>query len=168
MNYAVRPMVSDDLSQVAQIEKESFPQPLSAQYFQRELVVNSIARYIVASEDDTILGYAGVWLIVGEIHIITIAVRPDRRRRGVGELLLIAVFDLALEHKARLITLEVRNSNTPARAMYQKYGFADVGIRRGSYMETGEDAVLMSAENIDSDAFQSHFQRLKQDYQAPH
>jgi [ribosomal protein S18]-alanine N-acetyltransferase len=155
-------MVLEDLPQVLEIESTSFPQPWSWGLFQQELEFNQIANYLVVCQWDTVLGYVGVWLIVGEIHITTIAVRPTHRRKGIGERLLIAVIALALDHKAQVITLEVRESNLEARAMYKKYGFVEVGLRRHYYSETGEDAILMSLENINTAAFQENFQKLKQ------
>lgn len=161
MNCTVRPMALDDLPQVIEIEQKSFPRPWSGDYFWHELTVNQIARYLVVCQGVVVLGYIGLWLIVGEIHITTIAVRQSHRRRGLGELLLIAAIELALEHKARFITMEVRQSNLAARAMYGKYGFAEVGIRHRYYTETGEDAVIMSTEDIALASFQDNFHRRK-------
>jgi ribosomal-protein-alanine N-acetyltransferase len=161
MDWSVRRMVLEDLPQVLEIESSSFPNPLSADHFRHELTSNQIATYLVANQGNTVLGYVGVWLIVGEIHITTIAVQQDHRRKGIGELLMISVVNLALEHGAQLITLEVRESNLIARSLYRKYGFAEVGLRRRYYSETGEDAVIMSAENITSASFQDELQRLK-------
>jgi [ribosomal protein S18]-alanine N-acetyltransferase len=161
MDWSVRRMVLGDLPQVLEIEIASFPNPLSADHFRHELTANQIATYLVAYQGNTVLGYVGVWLIVGEIHITTIAVQQDHRRKGIGELLIISVVNLALEHGAQLITLEVRESNLIARALYRKYGFEEVGLRRRYYTETGEDAIIMSVENITSASFQDEFQRLK-------
>ena len=109
-----------------------------------------------------ITGFAGFWIMAGEAHIISIAVRELRRRQGIGELLLISVINLAVELNARTITLEVRVSNTIAQSLYSKYGFTQAGLRRHYYLEDGEDAVIMSTENITSAPFQAHFPRLKQ------
>jgi len=109
-----------------------------------------------------ITGFAGFWIMAGEAHIISIAVRELRRRQGIGELLLISVINLAVELNARIITLEVRASNTIAQSLYSKYGFTQAGLRRKYYIEDGEDAVIMSTENITSAPFQAHLQRLKQ------
>lgn len=161
MKCAVRPMTMADLSQVAEIDRESFPQPSPRDHFQRELTVNPIARYLVLCQNEIVIGYIGIWLIVGEIHITSIAVGQSHRRKGSGERLLVAAIDLALEHDAQLITLEVRKSNAAARGMYHKFGFIEVGVRPRYYTETGEDAVLMNAEDIAGELFQQNFQRLK-------
>ena len=109
-----------------------------------------------------ITGFAGFWIMAGEAHLTTIAVRKLRRRQGIGELLLISVINLATELNARIITLEVRASNTIAQGLYYRYGFTQAGIRHNYYIDNKEDAVIMSAENITSAPFQAHLQRLKQ------
>ena len=111
-----------------------------------------------------IFGFAGFWIMADEAHIVNIAVRETHRHRGIGELLLIATIDLAVKQKAHIITLEVRTSNTAARDLYGKYSFAQVGLRRGYYIDNKEDAILMSTENIASASFQTHLQQLKQSH----
>ena len=162
MNYTVRSMALDDLSQVTEIELKSFAQPWSEDYFRQELTVNPIARYLVARQGPAVLGYIGLWLIVGEVHITTIAVHENHRRKGIAELLLISAIESAFEHDAQSVTLEVRESNLTARSLYNKYSFAEVGLRHRYYTETSEDAVIMSTKNITSASFQGRFQRLKQ------
>jgi len=107
-------------------------------------------------------GFAGFWIMAEEAHITSIAVRESRRRQGIGELLLISVINLATELNTRIITLEVRASNTIAQSLYHKYGFTQTGLRHHYYIEDREDAVIMSTENITSAPFQAHLQRLKQ------
>ena len=109
-----------------------------------------------------IIGFAGFWIMANEAHISSIAVQKPYRYQGIGELLLISTIDLATELNARIITLEVRISNTTAQSLYQKYGFIQVGLRRGYYIDNNEDAVAMSATNIGSASFQAHLNRLKQ------
>jgi ribosomal-protein-alanine N-acetyltransferase len=109
-----------------------------------------------------ILGFAGFWMMAGEAHITNIAVREQHQRQGIGELLLISLIDLARELGARLMTLEVRASNTAAQSLYGKYGFIQVGVRRGYYTDNREDGVLMSIEDITSAPVQADLQRLRQ------
>ncbi len=109
-----------------------------------------------------ITSFAGFWIMAGEAHITSIAVRELHRRQGIGELLLISVINLAAELNARIITLEVRTSNTIAQGLYYKYDFTQAGLRRNYYVDNKEDAVIMSTENITSAPFQAHLQRLKQ------
>ena len=114
------------------------------------------------SGKEYIVGFTGFWIMVDEAHITNIAVRELHRHQGIGELLLISTIDLATELNARIITLEVRASNTAALDLYHKDGFTQTGLRRGYYTDNKEDAVLMSTENIASASFQAHLQRLKQ------
>ena len=111
-----------------------------------------------------IFGFAGFWKMADEAHIISLAVRQTHRRQGIGELLLIATLDMAAKLDTRIITLEVRVSNTAAVNLYGKYGFVQVGLRRGYYIDNKEDAILMSVENITSVSFQEHLQQLKHSY----
>jgi [ribosomal protein S18]-alanine N-acetyltransferase len=114
------------------------------------------------SGKEYIVGFVGFWIMAGEAHITNIAVRLSHRRQGIGELLLISAIDLATELNAHTITLEVRASNIAAQSLYQKYGFTQVGLRRGYYSDNREDGVLMSTENIHSAQFQAYLNQLKQ------
>lgn len=111
-----------------------------------------------------ILGFVAIWFMANEAHIANIAVREAYRQRGVGELLLISVIKLAIEHNARFITLEVRFTNKAAQALYKKYGFVEVGTRRAYYTDNREDALLMTADGITSAPFEENFLRLSQAY----
>jgi len=116
--------------------------------------------------DEVITGFAGFWVMADEAHITSIATRAVFQRQGIGELLLQSVIDLAAKLKARVVTLEVRVSNTVAQDLYAKYGFSQVGLRRGYYTDNREDALVMSTDNIDSAAFQARMRELKHAYQA--
>ncbi|HEY8691706.1 MAG TPA: ribosomal protein S18-alanine N-acetyltransferase [Chloroflexota bacterium] len=109
----------------------------------------------------TLYGYAGLWLMVDEAHITTIAVRPESRGKGLGELVLCGLVDTALEVSARIITLEVRVSNTVAQNLYLKYGFKQSGLRRRYYSDNNEDALIMTAENIHAPVFLNNYKLLK-------
>lgn len=114
------------------------------------------------SAREYIFGFAGLWLMAGEAHITNIAVREKHQRQGIGELLLISLIDLALELGAHLVTLEVRASNTAAQRLYAKYGFVQVGLRRGYYTDNREDGVLMTLEDVASTPVQANLQQLRQ------
>jgi ribosomal-protein-alanine N-acetyltransferase len=113
-----------------------------------------------------VMGFAGLWFIADEAHLANIAVRETYRQQGVGEQLLIASIKYAIEHDASFITLEVRASNGAARALYAKYGFVEVGIRKGYYTDNKEDAVLMTADRIRSVSFRENFLMMCQAYNA--
>ena len=114
------------------------------------------------SDKQYIVGFAGIWVLADEAHITNLAVRKRYQRQGIGELLLICTIDLAKALKASIITLEVRASNLAAQNLYRKYGFTQVGIRRGYYIDNREDGILMSTESITSTSFQAHLQQLKE------
>jgi ribosomal-protein-alanine N-acetyltransferase len=109
-----------------------------------------------------VVGFAGIWVLADEAHITNIATRKRFQRRGIGELLLFSIMDVAKELKADIMTLEVRASNTTAQKLYQKYGFTQVGLRRGYYTDNREDGILMSTESFSSASFQERLQQLKQ------
>ncbi|NJN16051.1 MAG: ribosomal protein S18-alanine N-acetyltransferase [Oscillochloris sp.] len=108
-----------------------------------------------------IVGYGGVWLTVDDAHITTIAVDPSHRSRGIGELLLNALIDHAYELHARMLTLEVRVSNTVAQRLYVKYGFQPGGTRPRYYTDNNEDALIMWTEAIDSAAYKAQLAELR-------
>jgi ribosomal-protein-alanine N-acetyltransferase len=109
-----------------------------------------------------IVGYGGLWLSVDEGHITTIAVAPEYRGRGIGELLLNGLVDQALIMNADILTLEVRVSNVVAQQLYLKYGFRPFGNRPRYYTDNGEDAMIMSTDPIRSTAYQERLQQLRE------
>jgi ribosomal-protein-alanine N-acetyltransferase len=211
--YLVRPMDLGDISEVMEIEKDSFPSMWPSTAFKREIQHNRLARYLVvveqtlqegqaqdvepapadaalppsplrmgrwltelrrlfgAEEDaeasprqDPVIGFVGVWLIVDEAHIVTVAVRDSYRRRGIGELLLIAAIEVALMNERDAVSLECRVSNDAAIALYHKYGFQRLGIRPRYYSDNREDAVIMTAERIGSAPYQTLFRQLRAEH----
>ena len=109
----------------------------------------------------SIIGFAGLWLMVDEAHITTIAVHPDYRGRGLGELELMSLIDIAYQIGAKWVTLEVRVSNYVAQSLYRKYGFREAGMRRRYYSDNQEDALIMWTEEISSPDYKARFQALK-------
>ena len=116
--------------------------------------VGGLVRRLLGSQAadtaERVLGTIGVWFMMGEGHIVTVAVDPEYRRLGIGELLLIAGLEAALEAQQETVTLEYRISNVAARAMYEKYGFTQVGVRARYYTDNQEDAVLMTTPPLRS------------------
>ena len=112
--------------------------------------------------EEKIVGLAGFWIMAGEAHVTSIAVRQTYQRCGIGEALMIFLTELAKKLDARILTLEVRASNIAAQNLYSKYGFTRVGLRRGYYTDNREDAILMSTEEITSASFQARIYQLKQ------
>jgi ribosomal-protein-alanine N-acetyltransferase len=142
-------MTVDDLPAVHVIEGESFGTPWPAHAYRQELENNRLAHYIVARWGGEIVGFAGIWLLVDEAHVTTFATRRAWRRQGIGERLLLALLDLAIARGAHEATLEVRPSNAPARRLYEKYGFKNVGVRTRYYSDNNEDALIMTTDSLD-------------------
>lgn len=152
--YFLRPMRLPDLAVIRAIDQLSFPTPTKNSVFQYELSHNELAHYQVLCAAGVIVGYAGFWLMGDECHISTIAAHPDWRGQGLGELLLLNMLFMANEQAAQMVTLEVRQSNVTAQALYHKYQFAIVGGRRRYYKDTGEDALIMTREPMDGRYYQ--------------
>jgi ribosomal-protein-alanine N-acetyltransferase len=161
LKLRIEPMTLEDLPEVHAIEHASFSTPWPDDAYRSELRTNRLASYLVARADDAIIAFAGTWLLVDEAHIVTFAVHPDWRRRGVGERLLIALLDAALARGAREATLEVRLSNVAARRLYEKYGFRPVGLRPRYYTDNGEDALIMTTEPLAGPDMRDRLERLR-------
>ncbi|MDP9364358.1 MAG: ribosomal protein S18-alanine N-acetyltransferase [Chloroflexota bacterium] len=110
---------------------------------------------------EPILGFAGMWVLYDEAHITTIGVEPGERGKGLGELLLVAMFDEAIRRGATWLTLEVRVSNEPAQALYRKYGFAVQGTRKRYYSDNNEDAHVMWSRSLQDPAYRSELAELR-------
>ncbi|MEB3299905.1 MAG: ribosomal protein S18-alanine N-acetyltransferase [Candidatus Sericytochromatia bacterium] len=156
----IRPMAHADIPALLPIEARCFGDHWTVQSFRDELD-QACSTYVVVEIDGEIVGYAGFWLILEEAHITTVAVHPDHQGQGLGEQLLVALIDAALEREARWMTLEVRVSNTGAQALYRKYGFESLGRRRGYYQNDGEDALVMWTEHMGSPEYQERLARLR-------
>lgn len=110
-----------------------------------------------------LLGFAGIWLMVDEAHLVTIAVAPGQRSKGLGELLLVSMIDLSCIRGAARMTLEVRVSNHVAQSLYRKYGFKNEGVRRRYYSDNNEDALIMTTDVLTSARYQQTYQVLKRE-----
>ena len=152
----------DDISAALEVERGAFSGNWPATAFERELTHNGAARYVVLENRDGLglLGFAGLWLMVDEAHIVTVAVRPEERGKGLGKLLVHALVEVAAGHAMAVATLECRESNTVARKLYGDYGFYEVGMRKKYYSDNHEDAVIMTTEELDSEAYRARWARL--------
>lgn len=111
-----------------------------------------------------LIGMAGFWLMAGEVHIITIAVRNAFRKQGIGARMLIHVIDEAINLNANVVTLEVRISNNTAQQLYKKFGFKAAGIRHKYYTDNNENALIMTTDEITQPGFIAYFNFLKEDH----
>ena len=110
----------------------------------------------------SIVGFAGMWILFHEAHITTIGVLPERRGRGLGELMLVDLFAEAERRRAEWLTLEVRVSNDQAQRLYTKYGFHSQGVRRRYYSDNNEDAYIMWSESMHNPAYLARVQELRE------
>jgi ribosomal-protein-alanine N-acetyltransferase len=115
----------------------------------------------VSGPPSATIGFAGLWLMVDEAHITTIALHPRYRGRGLGELMLSSLIQIAYSISARSMTLEVRVTNSVAQNLYRKYGFQEAGVRRRYYSDNNEDALIMWTEPIHSAPFIERFEGLR-------
>lgn len=134
-----------DLAAVLRLERVCFPSAWTPESYLRELR-NPNAYYIVARRDGEVIGYAGMWVIMDEAHVSTLAVHPDLRRRGLGEAMMRHLMEVAVTRQASRMTLEVREHNEIALALYRKLGFESRGLLPHYYGDTGENAYLMSKD----------------------
>lgn len=147
------PMRRRDLRSVLRIEGQVYPRPWTFTLYMSELNMRSSRHYVVARVDGHIVGYAGLLFTADEAHVTTIAVDPAQQRRFVGTRLLLHQAAVARARRARHLTLEVRASNEPAKALYERFGFQAAGIRKNYYSEVNEDAIVMWAYDIDTDDY---------------
>jgi ribosomal-protein-alanine N-acetyltransferase len=110
----------------------------------------------------SVVGYCGFWMAADEVHMSTIAVDPTYREQGIGQLLLVAAIEQAVELGANIISLEVRVSNVAAQNLYRKYGFEIVGRRRRYYSDNREDALIMTVDHIAAAPYQRRFDKLRE------
>lgn len=139
----IRPMTIQDCEQVAQIEAASFSVPWSLRAF-TETVEKENFRYFVAEESGEILGYCGFLFVLDEAEIPNVCVKASARCRGIGKQMMTVLIEEAKKLGMAMLYLEVRESNAPARALYQSLGFEENGIRKNFYEHPVEHAVLMS------------------------
>lgn len=138
-----RIMELKDVDAVWEIEKLSFKTPWAREAFIEEIKAKDRTRYVVAELGDTVVGYGGMWLIIDEAHITNIAVHPDYRGQKIGKRIVEEMIAVASNEGITSLTLEVRVSNAPAIKLYKDLDFKEVAIRKGYYVDTGEDALIM-------------------------
>lgn len=156
---SIRPMDPEDIPAVAALEGRVFADPWSENAFREELATAS-RHYLVAEEGSAILGYGGLLVVDDDAHIVTLAVEPGARGRGLGTRLMVRLAEEALRAGAAHLTLEVRVSNQPAQSLYRRFGFETVGLRRHYYRD--EDALIMWALDIDSEGYQRRLAEIRE------
>ena len=141
----IEKMNSAHVPQIAQLEKLCFSDPWSENSIASELD-NRLSCWLVALEGDKVVGYVGSQTVIDASDMMNIAVHPDFRRRGIAENLINGLINALGEKGSRALSLEVRASNGPAIALYEKLGFAQVGLRKNYYRNPREDALILRKE----------------------
>ncbi len=133
------------LPQLMEIEREAYPEPWTVGMF-REEMRSRRSHFYLAFAAQRLVGYSGFWLVLDEAHITSLTVAREFRGCGYGREQLMHLLSVGEERGVRAFTLEVRESNEPARGLYESVGFRAVGLRKGYYSTTQEDAVVMLKE----------------------
>ncbi|HEX3793124.1 MAG TPA: ribosomal protein S18-alanine N-acetyltransferase [Acidimicrobiales bacterium] len=149
-----------DLRHVLPLEARLFPEPWSTAVFNSELALRQGRHYRAAWDGETLAGYIGLMLVDDEAHITTIATAPEYQRQGVATTLLVDAIRTLVPGGVKHLSLEVAANNEPAQALYRRFGFAPVGVRKGYYPVTGEDALVMWAYDIDTPEYAERLRSL--------
>lgn len=154
--FPITPMLPADIAEVIALEQAAYGSHWSARNYEHELGYNHLAHYYVMRPalEPTIIGHGGFWLMADEIHIITVAVRPAWRGRGLGEWLLLHLLEQGRQLGAVVATLEVRAANIVAINLYAKFGFREVG-RRSRYYSNHEDALILTTPEFTAPGYQA-------------
>ena len=148
----ITPLRRRHIGDVMAIERQVFPKPWSASLFEGELG-RSGRTYVVARVGARLVGYAGVLLMADDGHVATIAVDPSWQGQQIATRLMVELMHQALALGAEQITLEVRVTNVRAQRIYQRFGFAPAGARKGYYADNGEDALVMWVHDVRGNEF---------------
>ena len=141
----IRQMTRAHVPQVAELEKICFADPWSEKSVASELE-NPLSCWLVALEGGTVAGYVGSQTVLGETDMMNVAVHPEFRRQGIAEALILVLIEDLKARQSHCLTLEVRDSNASALALYEKLGFLEVGRRKNYYRNPREDALILQKE----------------------
>ena len=155
------PLRRRHLRPVVRIEEDAYLRPWSASLFLSEISQRSSRRYTVAVVGPMVMGYCGLMVVGDEGHVTTLTVDPRWQQRGIGTLLLLDLARAAPRLEVHHLTLEVRVGNSPAQVIYRRFGFAPAGVRKNYYPETGEDAIVMWARDIDTPLYADRLSRIE-------
>jgi ribosomal-protein-alanine N-acetyltransferase len=160
MDLRIEKLRRRDLRHLLPIELVVFPEPWSVGVFNSELALRHGRLYRAAWYGDDMAGYIGFMMVDHEAHITTIATAPAFQRRGVASSLLIDGIHTLVPTGVQHLSLEVAASNERAQALYRRFGFAPVGVRKNYYPVTGEDALVMWAYDIDTPEYAERLEHL--------
>lgn len=160
IDVVLAPMRRRHLRSVLRIEDQVYPRPWTSGLFLSELAQRDHRTYLVAKVAGRVVGYGGAMYVLPDAHITTIAVDPQHQRAAIGTRLLVGLCRDARSRGATALTLEVRVSNAAAQAMYRRFGFAPAGARKAYYADTGEDALVMWAHDIDHAGYAARLEAI--------
>ena len=160
LEVVLTPMRRRHLRSVLRIEEIAPPRPWSMGLFLSELAYGPSRLWYVAKVGSTVVGYAGLMLVEEDGHITNVAAGPAWERHPIRTRLVHALAVAARERGAKHLTLEVRVSNVAAQRLYQAFGFAPAGVRKGYYVETNEDAIIMWATDVDTPEYEARLAAL--------
>ena len=143
MEFRIVDVRAEHIRQIEEIERDCFSRPWTAEQLKSQMR-DEQHEFIAAVDSSRVFGYVGLMYVLDEGYISNVAVHPDARRQGIGDALIDALAAKAAELELAFLTLEVRESNAPAIALYAKHGFHPVGKRKNYYDAPKEDAVLMT------------------------
>jgi len=144
-----RPDAHEDLTAIVEIERASFANPWTREMFEQELLHPDVSHtFVIRTPPVRVAGYCVLWMVLDEVHINNLAVRPDDRQRGIGRALLRAALAEAATLGGRRATLEVRESNTAALRLYGGFGFRVTGVRPGYYSNPVENALVLWLDSL--------------------
>jgi ribosomal-protein-alanine N-acetyltransferase len=161
VEVSIVPMRRRHLRSVLRIETQVYPRPWTLSLFLSELNLRATRSYVVARIESQVVGYGGIMLSLDDAHVTTLAVDPVWQRHQVGQRLLGVLVREAIARKAVNLTLEVRVGNLPAQGLYQKFGLGPAGIRKGYYVESGEDALVMWVHDINEPSYAARLDRIE-------
>lgn len=156
------PMKRRHLRQVLRIESQVYPRPWSSTLFLQEIAHRHDRVYLVARLGGRVAGYGGLMTSGLEGHITNIAVDPSYQGRRLATLLMLDLMEAACDRGGKTVSLEVRKSNEVAQRLYEKFGFQPVGVRRGYYVETGEDAIVMWVDGVDTEEYEAKLDLIRE------
>ena len=156
-------MTKDDVEEVFHIEELVHPEHhWSKESFYNEIANNLAYYYCAKEETGKCIGFIGLWHIFEEAHITTLATHPEYRNIQLAQALMVKAIEDCYKDMIKYITLEVRESNTPAISLYEKFLFESIGMRKNYYQDNGENAIIMFTQNIWYDKFKNNFNCIKE------
>lgn len=154
----IRPLSPEDIDSLVAMESANQPRPWSENVFNDELIADSRI-YLGVVDGESLYGFGGMIISGDEAHITNLLVAPDQRRKGLARRLMVGLIDAALDQGARHLTLEVRSRNQAGISLYQRFGMAPVGVRKGYYGD--DDALILWVHDIDSSLYAAKLDSLR-------